>query len=120
MAKNKNRNRRDILIKPPIARRSLPYTITIIPRPRTSLLDDNRRFHPAKTRRTLNDLLGMRVKLRPRINRNLDVSFHAPRRAIICARRAIRREVMFATNKSGRGGQRKPRRNSRSYIKCRR
>jgi len=44
--------------------------------------------------------------------------FDVPENVIICARRKIRKQVMHAFNNSGRGGQRKPRRNNNSDIRC--
>lgn len=47
-------------------------------------------------------------------------AFREPDKVLICARRQIRREVMHALKKSGRGGQKKPRYSEYSKISCRR
>lgn len=43
-----------------------------------------------------------------------------PRETVICLRRKIRREVLFARGGSGGGKRKKPRYNADSAIKCRR
>jgi hypothetical protein len=48
---------------------------------------------------------------------SLDGSFDA-RKQQACLRKAIRREVIHATNKSGRGGQKPAKWNSDSYRRC--
>lgn len=50
----------------------------------------------------------------------LRLGFNIPRRLETCARRAIRKEVIFATKKAGKSGQKKPIRNFWSAISCRR
>lgn len=52
-------------------------------------------------------------------SRHMSFDFVLPRSAVVCARRKIRKEVIFAKGKAGRGGQRRPRRNARSYLVCR-
>lgn len=46
------------------------------------------------------------------------LSFTAPRDTIVCVRRSTRKEVLFAKNKTGKRGQRKPRRTPWSNYKC--
>lgn len=48
------------------------------------------------------------------------LAFAGPASVAICVRRSRRREVMFALRKGGRRGQRRPRRNWYSSIRCRR
>lgn len=48
------------------------------------------------------------------------VAFAEPTRVPICERRRARREVMHATGRAGRRGQKRPRRNAYSKISCRR
>lgn len=48
------------------------------------------------------------------------IAFEAPSRVVLCVRRSVRKEVMFASGKAGRRGQRPPRRNQFSDISCRR
>lgn len=45
-------------------------------------------------------------------------SFHVPKKTLICVRRKQRKQVLHALRKSGKGGQRKPRRNTYSSIRC--
>lgn len=46
------------------------------------------------------------------------IAFSAPADTLVCVRRQQRREVLFAKNKTGKRGQRRPRRNQWSNIKC--
>jgi len=45
------------------------------------------------------------------------VAFDVPRRVLICVRRKVRKEVIHALGKGG-GGNRKPRRNEFSDVRC--
>lgn len=97
--------------------------------------EDHRRFHPNGPNRRLRLLSGRPIlptpviggysrpkhSGRPRLFDPFRVNFVVPRTAVICVRRQIRKEVMFAT---GRGGSRRPQKrphlNSNSSIICRR
>lgn len=46
------------------------------------------------------------------------LAFHIPRNVIVCIRRKVRREVMHALNKAGKGGMAPPKRNWLSRIGC--
>lgn len=46
------------------------------------------------------------------------VYFDAPKRVLVCVRRKIRKQVMFALKKAGRAGQRRQRRNEFSDVYC--
>lgn len=46
------------------------------------------------------------------------LAFTAPRETLVCVRRARRKEVLHALRKTGKGGQRRPRRSPWSKIKC--
>lgn len=47
------------------------------------------------------------------------IAFHAPEKMIVCRRRAMRREVMFATKRAGQGARQQVRkRNWMSDIDC--
>lgn len=46
--------------------------------------------------------------------------FKVPGRTAVCVRRSMRREVLFATGRSGGGKRRRPRRTEASSISCRR
>lgn len=48
------------------------------------------------------------------------LGFSIPRRLEVCIRRKVRKEVIFAKRKAGKGGQRKPIRNFWSAISCKR
>ncbi|AZL82957.1 hypothetical protein [Apis mellifera associated microvirus 51] len=50
----------------------------------------------------------------------LKIGFGNPSRVLVCVRRRIRKEVLFARRKTGRVGQRRPRFNFYSQISCRR
>lgn len=47
------------------------------------------------------------------------VAFENPSDVLVCVRRQQRREVIHATRKAGKVGQKKPRRNALSKISCR-
>ena len=55
-------------------------------------------------------LRGLSVQMRPR--------FFDPEKVVVCLRRSIRKRIMFALQKAGRGGQKRPRWNEDSYIRC--
>lgn len=46
------------------------------------------------------------------------IAFQAPAETLVCVRRHRRREVLFAFKKTGKGGQRRPRRSRWSDMKC--
>lgn len=48
------------------------------------------------------------------------LAFEDSKSTLVCVRRKIRKEVMFAKKKAGKKGQRRPRWNYYSKIKCRR
>lgn len=140
MAKG-NKKRRD-LINNPIANQRLPFTIRSQSTPfsfRFTNFEDRRRFHfdgsyrpalrfsgvparysvgPTSTRRS-----GQSQKkfsgLRPEGGRTV-LAFRDSGRVLICARRKMRREVLFARRKTGRVGQKRPRYSWYSAISCRR
>lgn len=59
--------------------------------------------------------------LYPRVRPLHRVARVLPREAVVCVRRSVRREVMFATGRGGRRGSQRPhRRNETSAIHCRR
>lgn len=49
---------------------------------------------------------------------NAQLAFNAPAETLVCVRRSRRKEVLFAKKKTGKGGQRKPRRTPWSQYKC--
>lgn len=132
-------SRRDYSIANPI-----PSMLPRLPRPdlliRSYLVkqsgEDFRRPHPRGKSRSLRSLSGRIVRprphVRPRVRLHRDartrrfvpavvdlfVEHRLPRDAVICARRNIRKEVLHALGKAGRGGQRPPRRTANSDIHC--
>lgn len=46
------------------------------------------------------------------------IAFTAPKQTLVCIRRKRRKEVLHALNKTGRGGQKKPRRSPFSNTRC--
>lgn len=148
MAKSKSRSRssgsrfrkawRDVETYPsyPIARTPLPrrYLTPL------SVVEDFRRYHPHANRRhyrrvdaslvlsrsRVGYFLRSTLRRRPFIDRrrlrqlSMAVVRTLPRDAVVCAKRNVRKEVIFAMNKAGRGGQRRPRRNENSNVVCKR
>lgn len=46
------------------------------------------------------------------------LAFQAPAETVACVRRSRRKEVLFAKNKAGKRGQKRPRRTAWSDVKC--
>jgi len=91
-------------------------------------LEDRRSYHPEGVARPARSFRSSRHRLtvsepsqravrtsNPRVIR---VGFENPREVLVCVRRKRRREVMFAFNKAGKVGQKKPRRSFYSSVKC--
>lgn len=126
------------------ARRVIPFnTNRRLPRrvllPSPVLLNeisDYRSFHPHGKTRSFRDRLGRRIIPRtvvrsvpfrgPNFSRgfplfaDLKSTRQLPRDAVVCVRRRIRKEVLFASRRAGRGGQRRPSFNPNSDVICRR
>lgn len=122
------------------ARRVVPtFNANLSRLPRRHVLShitDYRRYHPRELHRPYRSVIGRIIRpghiirstpYRPAVARRpfpllADLSARAvlPRDAVICARRRMREEVMHALGHAGRGGQRKPRFNNRSDVRCRR
>lgn len=129
------------------AKRSLPLSDFSIPSPKPirftikplQAYEDRRQWNPegryaparsfSKTRHRLMEVPARKKEvrhentgLRPFSSNFLDpayrIGFVEPDRVLICARRKIRREVMHATGNAGKRGQKLPRRNFYSKIKC--
>lgn len=94
-----------------------------------TLYEDRRRHHPDGYHRpalTVGQHTKLQLVRQPASARHLAqqkypdprLRFKAPERVLICVRRHQRKEVMFATNKAGRGGQRRPTRNNYTNIHC--
>lgn len=111
-------------------------------RPHLRFAEDRREFHPSpdfhrparnvfgdprhylvvgkKPRRSIRRSLAL---VRPRRASGVSgptprIAFAVPENVAICVRRKRRREVMFATRKNGKTGQRRPRRNAYSGVQC--
>lgn len=134
--KNNYRARRDIktianrmLPRPRFISRSVikPAVFTIAD------IEDRRTFHPdgmVRPARSLSRPFHRLAVVTPNASKSLvrrsirtfhpaiPVQFDAPRRVLVCIRRNIRKEVMHALNKSGKAGQKKPRRNYYSDVRC--
>ena len=117
---NANRRRR-------LPRRRLLQTLV------TLTGEDQRRYHPYETTRQYSTISGRHIRpyavvafsTRKPVARSSNalkesykVNFYLPSSAVLCARRKIRREVLFANNKTGKVGQRPPRYNHNSTINC--
>lgn len=132
-----NKKRRDTAVS--IANQRLPFAINTNQSFGFSQFGDRRNYHPdgfyrpalrfsgaparysvgpASTRRS-QSIKKKFSGLRPESGRSF-LAFSDPGRVLICARRKIRREVMFARRKTGRVGQKRPRFNWYSSISCRR
>lgn len=96
-------------------------------RPNLRQVEDRRQWHPEGPRRAP----GARNRFAPRLVTpgwvplggdlpTAKIGFADPLNVAVCVRRKQRREVLFAKHKAGRRGQRRPKRNWFSNIKCRR
>lgn len=104
-------------------------------RPRLNLLpfEDRRSYHPLQAyappatlgyrsaRRIVERHPLAKRKVRPGVSytpgRSV-LAFAVPDKVAVCVRRARRREVMFASGRAGKRGQRRPRRNYWSSVAC--
>lgn len=89
-------------------------------------VQDNRVFHPDGPLRSQLTTTGQKHSLvaknhstsRPDPFAPMRIAFQRPKRLLVCIRRHMRKEVMFAKNKAGRSGQKRPTRNFYSSISC--
>lgn len=85
---------------------------------------DRRRFHPMGPLRPAGGLTrnSTRLKIAPAQKRGKlpsRISFNIPKHVAVCVRRKIRKEVIFASGKGGKGGRKAPyRRNYWSDVRC--
>ena len=105
-------------------------TVTLRSSPRTILreIDDRRSFdfwpdsRPARlfTGSTASVTATPVAKKTPQARNRVpyQIAFSAPAETLVCVRRKRRKEVLHAKRKTGRGGQRRPRRNAWSNTKC--
>ncbi len=95
------------------------------------MLEDRRTFHPDVNNRPIAwtrnaHRLVVRDKTYSKVRRPLPyqsgtkatVAFTDPKRVVVCVRRNQRKEVLHALKKTGRVGQKRPRRNELSNISC--
>lgn len=131
---NKKRIGRDVSI---IASYSLPRSIVSRLSPSLIDIEDRRTFHPERDFRPARSFskANHRLVLADKVSRtNADrfgrlrafpsqtkaiVAFDAPKKVLVCVRRQRRKEVLHALKKTGKVGQRRPRRNWLSSISCR-
>jgi len=85
------------------------------------LIEDRRQHHPSyedRPARSFNQANHRLIAIGLGASVPVAIGFNRPNKVLTCVRRKIRREVMFALNKTGRRGQRRPKFNWRSFIKC--
>lgn len=86
--------------------------------------EDRRRWHPEGPRRPAASFSKPRHRLkalapkRPVLGVPNAIGFANPTNVLVCVRRKIRKEVMHALGKAGRGGQRRPKFNFFSKVRC--
>lgn len=135
----RSRRRRDVstptfssLVSLPRVPSPSPVTLYPFSGPLT-LIEDRRTFHPLGPQRGAVSFSGAQHGLRLSDREVTDrfhglrkfpsqtkavVAFDAPDDVLVCVRRRRRKEVLFAKRKTGRRGQRRPRRNWFSQIHC--
>ncbi|MEM2002535.1 MAG: hypothetical protein QXT77_07830 [Candidatus Methanomethylicaceae archaeon] len=91
-----------------------------------AVLSDNREWHPEgrdrpvrATRRPAARLVVPSPLHDPAAGTKARIMFADPARVDVCARRSIRRQVLFALGKAGRNGQKTRRMRPESSISCR-
>lgn len=140
MAKSKNRsnsrgrrvilNNANNLLLPapmPLNRVSMQGLKTL---PSLSVYEDRRSYHPIGLNAPARSFSRSRHRLKvshaaPRSKAlsspttfTSHIAFQSPSRVLVCVRRQRRKEVIHALGKSGRSGQRRPRRSEYSSISC--
>lgn len=127
--------------EPPIANLWLPRRPVPLPRSGRELLlvEDRRLFQPStgplfRTLRSTARLAVSRSRAKQSATRGSDakrhspffsgvpvrIGFRNPERVLVCVRRQRRKEVLHAFRKTGKVGQKRPRRSASSSISCRR
>lgn len=116
-----------------IKKQSLTPSLHTFVSPKTNLkpIQDRRTWHPDK-HRSLQAIDGKKHRLKvsqTRAGRSSSISrphgplphriaFEAPKKLLLCIRRARRRAVLFAQNKTGKGARSRKHRNQWSDIRC--
>lgn len=137
MAKSRSRSRsyrRDYHY--PITRRSLPIRRAKKPLPNLTHYEDRRLWHPENNNAPAKSFNRSRHRLivPKRNNRSVSapsyslhhlfealpvtIGFEAPKKVLVCVRRKVRKEILFALNKTGKRGQKRPRWNEYSHVQC--
>lgn len=116
------------------ANRRLPLSISPLRLSPLTLYEDRRLFHPdplpaARSFNKLNHSLVLRDRTYTarsntfnrstgRSQTKAAISFENPDRVLVCVRRGIRKEVLHALRKTGKVGQKRPRRSVFSDVHC--
>lgn len=123
MAKGKNRNRSKgrvlstrTLAKLPLAPSTILQSYLPEIEDRRSVKTTPRTFSGASYSLVAHQTT--KQKSKQKTNVPFQVAFSAPRDVLICVRRKRRKEVLHAFRKTGRSGQRKPRFNRYSQVRC--
>lgn len=103
---------------------------------RLTELQDRRAFNPEDVYASPRSIQGTRSRIRssrvvaataqsspnrarmPKMRFKVTYAFQSPKRVLVCIRRRARKEVLHALKKTGRRGQRSPRFNYYSSIRC--
>lgn len=99
-------------------------TVTLRSRPPLPLdrVTENLKAPAAGPARTFRGVAGVGVekprKKSPQKFTKMQLAFTAPAETLVCVRRSRRKEVLHALKKTGKGGQRKPRRSRWRHVKC--
>lgn len=97
--------------------RPVLYKIVIKPKDLTSV-EDRRRFSPARVSPP-RMASSKRALIKPTLPKFPKLAFALPKNAIICIRRKMRRQVLFAANKTSKGARKRHRRfTPDSHYKC--
>ncbi|QXP44132.1 MAG: hypothetical protein [Arizlama microvirus] len=119
--KSKNRHTRDTFV---ISNQKLRLPDSILNEDFTDLvalteIEDNRQFLPSFRSPRRLTTLPARLQPRPVKSRSVayTVGFEDPTNVVRCVRKKIRKQVLHAFNKTGKGGQRKPRLNL-NFVRC--
>ena len=121
MSRSRSRNTRVIRNNANL-RLSLPSRS--LSRPSLSMMEieDRRQFHPSGRQRgaALFNVSHHNLQATPSRRRLIpkSVSFVTPDRVLLCVRRKIRKEVMFAKGGAGSKKMRRPKRNHYSDVRC--
>jgi small-conductance mechanosensitive channel len=78
-------------------------------------LEDRRRYKPDRTVRPPTAIKRKYTRIVPH---RLHVRFNVPSKIALCLRRKVRKEIMHAFKKAGKGGMKKPKFNFWSKVGC--